>query len=452
MKQNQIQDILQNKDRIRFRDVFLAMHGFDRAQIIEGISVEDFDEVLKYLSAAEVAEFIPFLEASSSINAFEQMSEIFALRVLQQMNFDDAVDILEEFSEDERNKYLNMLSVEEFNEFKQFLSYNSESAGALMSNSYIELDSNLEIKAAMKYVISKASDVEVINVLYVVENEKLIGVLSLRELIVARASQKLTDVMSKNIILSYYDEDNEDVAQKVKDYDLNALPVIDYDNNLLGVITVDDVIDVIEEIASEDYAKMAGLSAIVEDSRRESVFIDIKNRLPWLLILLGVGCFTAFMMANFENTLAQVTILTFFLPLILSMAGNTGTQSLAVTIRYITSDKFESKQDIISHLWKEVRIGFLNGVCIATVVFLLLNVIGYFANLDNTLIISLVVSASIIVTLTVSTLSGSLIPLVITFFGGDAAVASGPFISTINDIIAITIYLVLATVFLLPFV
>lgn len=447
----QIQNILENNDKNRFREVFLDLHDFDKAQVIEELSTEEFLLVCDYLTADEFASFCSFLETSMILNVFNTVDESYAVSILRSMDFDDAVDILEEFAEADREKYLGKLNSQEKREFTQFLSYDPDSAGALMSNSYIVLNKDMEIKEAMKKVVSAATEVEIINVLYVVDNKKIVGVMSLRELIIARSPHKIEEVMNKNVITSYYDEDKEDVARKVKDYDLGALPVIDYDNNILGIITVDDVIDVIEEVATEDYAKMAGLAAIEEDRGRDSVYNNIKNRLPWLLILLGVGCFTAFMMASFENTIKNVAVLTFFLPLILSMAGNTGTQSLAVTIRYITSDYFTSRKDVIAHLWKEVRIGFFNGIIISIVVFLLLNSFGLIFDIENSLLIAAVVSISIIVTLTVSTLAGSVIPLLIDFFKGDAAVASGPFISTINDIIAVTIFLVLATFLILPF-
>jgi magnesium transporter len=265
--------------------------------------------------------------------------------------------------------------------------------------------------------------------------------MSLREMILARKGQLIKDVMNQRIVSVKTSLDQEDVAEIFKDYDFTSLPVVDHLNRMLGIITIDDIIDVIEEEASEDYSRLAAISDVDIDIDTETVWMSAKKRLPWLLILSVLGFATSTIIAQFEDTITAIPTIALFMPMILGMAGNTGTQSLAVTVRGLNNNEFDSKSDIRKHLLREVGTGLLNGV----VTYGFLRLTGS----SDSLKITEVVSLSILASLTVATLAGALIPIVINSFKIDPAIASGPFVTMIIDILALSVYFTLATILII---
>lgn len=245
--------------------------------------------------------------------------------------------------------------------------------------------------------------------------------------------------MSERVISSNVADDQEDVAQTMRDYDLIALPVIDYQDHLLGIITIDDILDVMDEEASEDYSKLAGVSDI--DSTNDTVFQTAMKRLPWLLILTVLGMITASILGQFEETLSQVALLAAFIPIISGMSGNSGTQSLAVSVRNISTGEIDEQSKFKLAL-RESGSGLLTGFCCALSLFLIIIL------LYREPVLALIVSISLTIAMTVGTLMGAIIPMFMNKMNIDPAVASGPFITTINDIISMLIYFGLATAFM----
>jgi len=428
----------------KFKEEFLELHPFDQAGIIVDLDDDAFKKIIGVITVEQVSNFFEYIEDEDYDEILDNMSIQFASKVLSDMAIDDATDILKSLSADKRKKYLSLMDHREVNDIRYLMKYQEDTAGSIMTTEYIEIGIDMVVKDAMKSLIANARDAETIYYIYVVnQKEVLQGVLSLKELILAKKDELIKDIMTDEVITVHVLDDQEAVAYTVKDYDLGAIPVVDNKNRLLGIITVDDVLDVLEEEKDEDYAKLAALSDSEFDAQSETVLSSIKSRLPWLVILLVVGGITSILLAQFEETLAVVPILTFFLPLILAMAGNTGTQSLAVTVRALSTNQFEERKDIYKHLLREIKTGFVNGLLVGILVFIFVFLVY------NQAQIALVVSISLLVALTVATLSGALIPILMNAIKIDPAVAAGPFITTINDIIAVTVYLLLATRFIL---
>ncbi|WP_053220345.1 magnesium transporter [Virgibacillus senegalensis] len=435
-----IQDALFNQQIDQFRAEFLELHPYDQAKIFETQSGEIRQQIYSYLSSEEIAEVMENIAIEDIEPFFIEMTTAFAANVLAEMSTDDAVDILNQFDKNKVASYLTIMDKEAANEIKQLLHYEEKTAGSIMTTEFVVLNANQTIKEAMKHLRREAPDAETIYYTYVIDNEKrLVGVLSLRDLIIAEGDWMVSEVMSERVVSVPVGEDQEDIAQMMRDYDFLALPVVDFQDHLLGIITVDDIMDVMQEEASDDYSKLAGISDV--DSPDDSAIASAKKRLPWLIILLFLGMLTASLIGRFEETLDQVAILAIFIPLIGGMAGNTGTQALAVAVRGIATGEFE-KQGKWKMIVREAGTGLITGLCCGTVITLVVYI------WQGDIYLGLLVGISIMATLIVATIAGSLIPIMMHRLNIDPAVASGPFITTINDIISVLIYFGMATAFM----
>lgn len=435
-----VQEALFNEQIDRFRAEFLELHPYDQARIFEEQPKETRMQIYSYLSPEELSEMMENIELEDVSPYFSEMNPSYATKVLAEMSTDDAVDILNQLDKNMVASYLTMMNKEAAGEIKELLHYEEKTAGSIMTNEFVVLHEKQTIKEAMLHLRKEAPDAETIYYTYVVDDQKrLVGVLSLRDLIIAEGDWLVSDVMSDRILSVPVGEDQEEVAQKMRDYDFLALPVVDFQNHLLGIITVDDIMDVMEEEASEDYSKFAGI--VDTEGSDESMFASAKKRLPWLVILLFLGMMTANLISRFEDTLNQVAILAVFIPLIAGMGGNTGTQALAVAVRGIATGEID-KQGKGKMLGREAITGLVNGIICGSMITLIVYV------WQGDIYLGLLVGISILVTLIVATVSGALIPLIMHRFNIDPAVASGPFITTINDIISILIYFGMATMFM----
>lgn len=425
-----------------FRAEFLDLHPYDQAEFFSELDDEDRAKVYTFLSPEEMADLFENLEADEEDfkDVLAQMNPNYAADMLSNMYADDAVDVLNELDKDQVASYLTIMDEDAAQEIKDLLHYEEYTAGSIMTTEFIAISANQTVRSAMYILKKEAPQAETIYYIFVVDEDKrLAGVISLRDLIVADDDMMIADIMNDRVVSVSVGEDQEEVARMMRDYNFLALPVVDFQNHLLGIITVDDIIDVMEEEASDDYSKLAGIADL--DTVDRNPLSAAKKRLPWLIILLFLGMFTASLIGRFEDTLDKVAILAVFIPLIAGMAGNTGTQALAVAVRGIATgdlDK-ESKWNIIL---REAGTGFITGaVCGILVTFIV-----YFWK--DELFLGVLVGISIFITLIIATLAGSLVPLLMHRLKIDPAVASGPFITTINDIISILIYFGIATAFM----
>ncbi|UOQ46944.1 magnesium transporter [Gracilibacillus caseinilyticus] len=435
-----IQETLINEQIDQFRAEYLELHPYDQAKIFEEQNEDIRFLIYSYLSPEEMAEVIEQVDQDIVSDFIIEMVPAFAAKILEHMSTDDAVDILNELDKNKVASFLTIMDKRSSEEIKELLHYEEKTAGSIMTTEFVVIHTTMTVKDAMRHLRKEAPDAETIYYIYVVNSyKKLVGVISLRDLIIAEGDWLIEEVMSDRVVSVPVGEDQEEIAQMMRDYDFLALPVVDFQEHLLGIITVDDIMDVMEEEASDDYSKLAGISDV--ESSGDTAISSAKKRLPWLVILLFLGMLTASLIGRFEATLAQDPILAVFIPLIAGMAGNTGTQALAVAVRSISTGDM-NKKGKAAVIWQEAKTGLITGVSCGVIITLLI------ALWYHDFYLGMLVGISIMATLLVATISGAFIPLVMDRFKIDPAVASGPFITTLNDVISIFIYFGLATTFM----
>ncbi|MDQ0217504.1 magnesium transporter [Peribacillus cavernae] len=435
-------EALMLEDIDSFRKEFVELHPYDQAQFYTGLEADIRPKVYLYLSPEEMAGLFENIEIEEEEyeNLLAEMAPAYVAEMLSHMYADDAADVLNELDKEQAVSYLTIMDDEAAKEIKVLLSYEEYTAGSIMTTEYIAISANQTVRSAMYILKKEAPQAETIYYVYVVgDDRKLVGVISLRNLIIADDETMISEVMFDRVVAVSVSEDQEEVARKMRDYNFLAVPVVDFQEHLIGIITVDDILDVIDEEASDDYSKLAGVSDL--DRVDKNPFAAAKKRLPWLVILLFLGMMTASLIGRFEETLSQKAILAVFIPLIAGMAGNTGTQALAVAVRGIATGDLEEES-----MWKliirEAGTGLITGATCGILVTFIVFI------WQHDLVLGLLVGVSIFATLIVATLAGSLVPLFMHKMKIDPAVASGPFITTINDIISILIYFGMATLFM----
>ncbi len=426
----------------KFREQYLTLHPYDQSQIYMQLNREERTIVSYYLSPEEMAEIMGNLLDETELleDALSDMDPNYAASVITDMYTDDAVDLLENLEKEQTISYLMLMDKDRAEPIRHLLHYEDSTAGSIMTTEYIGVSENQTVRDAMQMLRKEALDAELIYYIYVVDHQnKLTGVISLRDLLVAADDTWIFELMNEQVHYAKVSDDQETVARMMRDYDFLALPVVDFQLHMVGIITVDDIMDVMDEIASDDYSKLAGVSEM--EKLDTNPLSSARKRLPWLIILLFLGLITANLISHFESALSQKAILAVFIPLIAGMAGNTGTQSLAVIVRGIATGEIAEENKWLL-LLREAGTGLITGVTCGILVTILV-----FAWQDD-FFLAILVGNSILVSLMVATLAGSLVPLVMNKLKIDPAVASGPFITTINDLISIVIYFGMATIFM----
>ena len=434
------------------KELILQYHENDIAEMLEELDKEDRIKLYTLLGDDNVADVLPYVEDVEEL--VEDLSTDHVADIIELMDADDAIDILEELDEEQREEIVSLMDEESVSEINDIVKYDDDMIGSRMTNNYISITNTDTVKSAMKKVIKEASDNDNLSHIYVVDdNDKFYGVIELRDLIIARQTDELEKIIKLNYPVFYATSLVEDCLNSLMDYALDSYPILDSDDHLIGVITSDDVIEVVEEEMSDDYAKLAGLTE--EENLEESILASVKKRLPWLIVLLILGLAQAFCMTGFDRIVAALPVIIFFQTSVLAMAGNTGTQALAVTIRSL-SDLDEKNKIIGKTVFKELRIAFLNGFVLsllATIfvfIFLIITkksvIDGGVFNYEYSIRAALIVGTALLSAMTVSGFVGTIIPIVFMKIKIDPAVASGPFITTINDVTALLIYYGLAYV------
>ncbi|MCJ0587421.1 magnesium transporter, partial [Enterococcus cecorum] len=335
--------------------------------------------------------------------------------------------------------YLSLMEKEVASEIRELLHYEDETAGSIMTTEYVSIVANQTVRSAMYVLKSEANVAETIYYIYVVDAEDhLVGVISLRDLIVNDDDALIADVMSERVRSVHVGDDQEDVAQTFRDYDFLALPVVDYEDHLVGIVTVDDIIDVIDDEATADYS---GLAAVNVEEVDENPLKAASRRLPWLIALLFLGMITATMINRYEELVSEASILAVFISLITGTAGNAGTQALAVAVRRIAMPEDKDRRflwTVISELVTGLIIGLITGIVIFALV----------AVWKHNPILGFVIGIAMMCAITVANLAGTFIPMLMDKLGFDPAVASGPFISTLSDLTSVLIYFNIASLFM----
>lgn len=429
---------LKNKEKETFLDLFLELHPTDQVELFEALYKEKRPMFYEYLSAEEFSEIFQGLVLDSQKEVVLELDKSYAAEMFNHMPADDIADFLGEIKEPEVRDILQSMDKEEADEVRELLSYPEESAGSLMTKEYISIKATDTVTAVMDQLRKEGPDAETIYYLYVVDlKDKLVGVMSLRDLIVAPLTETVENLMSTQVVSVDAHTDQEEVAELIKDYDLLAAPVVTSTNELIGIVTVDDVMDVLEEEATEDFDDFTAAKGATDVNI--SSFSAAKKRSPWIIMLMFFGLVTAGVIGTFEETLEEIVILAAFIPLIMDSAGNTGTQSLAVMVRSLATGSFERK-GLVHTVKREFGTGIMLGIICAVVLMIVIPFIY-----DDGLILAFVVGISLFFTLSVATIIGAVVPVIITKLKLDPAIASGPFITTVNDILGLLIYFSIAT-------
>lgn len=437
--------IQQDDYREKLNEIFEDYHPYDIANIFKELTDQERQAFYESLNEDKLADIFEYMDEEDAALYLKEMSYAKGANVLNEMEADDAADVLNEFDDDEEaSQYLKQMDEEDAATLNYLIEREEDTAGSIMTTNYITLDSEMDVKEAMKKIGYEANDAEIIDPLFVCENEHLVGILSLKDLIVARTPCKIKDIMDENFVYGEVNEDTISISNKIADYDIYALPIIDQ-GKMVGVVTMDDALDVTSEAISEDYAKMATADAEVENEL--PVWKNILKRLPWLIALLIFSLLISNLTEKFEGIIKSITVLWFFNTMILDMAGNAGTQSLAVSVRHLGRNDLDNGKKTFKYILRElvvtIIISLILGLVSFLITYLFIIVLKYNTKV-NALITSLVISSSLSLTLIITGSLGSIVPIIMNKIHIDPAVASGPLITTLNDVIAMLIYFGLA--------
>ena len=425
-------------------------HESDIADVIEKLSEQERKKFYRVCSLDILADIFEHLDEEKSVQFIGEMDIKRAAAIIERLDTDTASEILRETEKSKRVLIIDLLPVEGRKEIQLIASFDEDEIGSRMTTNCIIIKEGMTIKQAMNELVSQAEENDNITTLFVVDEEnEFCGAIDLKDLITARSSASLDSLIASSFPYVYAAEQTADCIEKLKDYSESIVPVLDDSNRLLGVITSQNIIEAVDDEMGEDYAMLAGLTA--EEDLNETLTQSMKKRMPWLLILLGLGIVVSTVVGTFEKVVAQLTIIMAFQSLILDMAGNVGTQSLAVTIRVLMDENLTAKQKL--HLvTKEMRVGFCNGLLLGSISFVLIGLYIYLFK-HKTLMFSYAVSGcigvSLVLAMLISSAVGTLIPLFFKKIKVDPAVASGPLITTVNDLVAVVSYYGLSWILLL---
>ena len=416
-------------------------HENDLADVFPDLSVAERRKLCRILNLDMLADIFEYIDEKQAAEYLDEMDVRKAAAILSRMETDAVVDVLRMIPKEKRALLLELMDDEARKEMAVIAAFDDEEIGSRMTTNYIEIRENLTVKQAMTELVSQAAKNDNISTIFMVTaDHTFYGAMDLKDLITARQDTRLEDLIVTSYPYVYGHELIDDCIEKLKDYSENSIPILDNDNKLLGVITSQSIVDLVDDEMGEDYAMFAGLTA--EEDLKEPLKESMKKRLPWLLVLLALGTVVSSVVGVFEQVVSQLTIIMCFQSLILDMAGNVGTQSLAVTIRVLMDESLTGKQKV-ELVFKEMRIAFSNGAILGILSFLVLGLyIALFKGKTWTFAyaVSGCIGLSLMVAMVISGAVGTLIPLFFKKINIDPAVASGPLITTINDLVAVVAY------------
>lgn len=421
-------------------ELFVDYHYADIAEIIEELNFEQSLHIIKLLESEKTSDIIAELDEDVREKILENLSAKEIAEEIEELDSDDAADIIAELSEERQETVIAQIEDEEHKaDIQELLTYAEDSAGGLMAKELVKVNENWTVTQCVREMRAQAENVTRVHSIYVVDKDnKLIGRLSLKDLLIASDSAHISSVYIPKVDSVHVNDEAEDVARLMQKYDLEAIPVVDDANVLKGRITIDDIVDVIKEEAEKDYQLAAGITQDVESS--DSILDLTRARLPWLFLGLVGGVGAALIMGDFEEMLQDHAVLFFFTPLIAAMAGNVGVQSSAIIVQGLAND--DVKGSINKRLIKEMLLATLNGIILA--MFLLLFIWIW----EKDIYTALAISVSLVIVIIVAGIIGTFVPLFLDKRGIDPAIATGPFITTSNDIFGILIYFWIAKMIL----
>lgn len=434
-----IKTLKENKKK-EFETILDELHPYDIAQIYENLPEKHKTRFLLFMNIDILADLIQELSKDAQLDVLNKLGIEKTGQVLDLMDNDDLAVLLDDLSPNKIASLLSGMKKSESQIVQHIMNYPPETAGRLMTNRFVWIRDYYTVTDAVDKLKSFAEFAETINYLYVIDQDrKLVGVVSYRDLLIADPGEVIRTIMYERVISVTVDTDQEEVARIVERYDFLAIPVVNEENVLMGIATVDDIIDVVIQEANEDIEKLSASGKSIDFETK--AFVAAYRRLPWLILLLFIGILSGSIISGYEDTLQKVVALAFFMPMISGMTGNTGTQSLAVVVRGLASNDIDKKvviQLILREFGVSLIIGLICGIIIALIAFFW----------QGNAVLGAVVGSSLFFTLIIGTLAGTIIPLILYHFKIDPAVASGPLITTLNDIFSLVTYFGIATMFI----
>lgn len=432
---DEIKELLATRQYTTLRQKLAEMNEADVAVLLERSEEDEMLKVFRILPKDLAADVFSYLEVENQQMIITSLSERDAASIIDNLMADDATDLLEEMPANIVKKLLANASPETRRDINHLLRYPEDSAGSIMTVEYVDLKENLTVEEAIARIRKVGVDSETINICYVLDAQrKLLGTVALRYLLLSDPDEIIGDIMHENVIAINTLMDQEEVAVQFKKYDFTSMPVVDNENRLVGIITVDDVVDIMEEEATEDIEKMAAIVPSDKPYMKTGIFETFKKRIPWLLLLMVSATFTGQIISHFEDALSACAVLTMFIPMLMDTGGNAGGQASVSIIRGLSLGEI-TYRDTLHIIWKETRVAILCGVTLATANFvklMLLDRVG--------LTVSLVVCATLIVAVLIAKLIGCSLPVLAKRLGFDPAVMASPFITTIVDALSLMVY------------
>lgn len=426
-------------------------HENDIASALEDINTVERKRLYRILAPADLSDVFEYIDDEDDVVRYlNELDLKKRVETISRMEPDKLVEILQKLDKTERGDLVELMDEEVRREIALISSFDEDEIGSQMVTNYVTICEDMTVKQAMKALIDQAAENDNITTLYVLDKDGIYdGAVDLKDLIVAREGTELASLIQTSYPYVYAQESIDDCIEKIKDYSEDSIPILDNNNRILGVLTSQDIIQLVDDEMGEDYAMLAGLTA--EEDLEEPLLDSVKKRMPWLIILLGLGLVVSSVVGIFEGVVAQLTLVICFQSLILDMSGNVGTQSLAVTIRVLMDENLTGRQKI-RLIGKEMRVGFSNGLLLGILSFLCIGAYIYFFKGKTVLLafaISGCIGLALLLAMVISSFTGTVIPIFFKKIDVDPAVASGPLITTINDLVAVVTYYGLTWIFLI---
>ena len=438
-----IRELLQTKQYTRLRQKVAEMNTADIAVVFEELEEEELLKIFRILPKDLAADVFSYLEVDSQQYIITRLSDKDAANIVDNLMADDATDLLEEMPANVVKKILAHASAETRRDINHLLQYPEDSAGSIMTVEYVDLKENMTVEEAVARIRKIGVDSETINICYVLDAQRmLIGTVALRYLLISPADAIIGDIMHENVVYLNTMMDQEEVARTFQKYDFTAMPVVDNESRLVGIITVDDVVDILQEEATEDMEMMAAVMPSDKPYMRMGIFEIAKKRMPWLLLLMISATLTGSVLTKFENALLEYSVLLAYIPMLMGTGGNAGGQTSVTIIRGLSLNEIEF-QDSFKVIWKEIRIAVVCGVILAAANFLKLL---WFDKVG--IMVATVVCLTLVIVVLLAKIVGCVLPILAKKIGVDPAVMASPFITTILDVLSLLVYFEIATVML----
>ena len=442
----EIEDLHTKRQFSAIKTILNQLNPADIAQLLEEFSNEERLLFFRLLGKEEAADTFVELEPDNQEALIHAFSDNELREVLDELYLDDTVDVIEDMPANVVSRILRNSDPASRSQINQLLNYPKDSAGSIMTTEYVFLHPDATVEESFARIRKEGMDKETIYTCYVTQNRVLLGVVTVRRLLLSAYETKIRDIMETNVLSVNTHDDKEDVAQMLNKYDLSAIPVVDGDNRLVGIVTFDDAMDVIEEETTEDFEKMAAILPSDKPYLKTGVFETWRSRIPWLMLLMLSATFTGIIITKFESALAACVVLTSFIPMLSGTGGNSGSQSSVAVIRALSLDEIDFS-DLIAVVWKESRVAVLCGVCLACANFVKMMLVDRLLmnNPEVTPMVALVVCLTLVFTVLCAKVVGCTLPMAAEKIGIDPAVMASPFITTIVDALSLLIYFFFAT-------